>query len=210
MKKVILFFAFLFMNLVFSQDSFQLNKNLKKSNNCFSLENGYDDFYFVDSIVDNTKKGNFFKKKSINDTLFVWSCGRDKVEVVIDTFSCSETTGKYKKDWETKNFIALIKPCGTNCWINIIVPLKKNTPIIYKSYSCIDIKNMNIVSIIDNSFLLENLIDNKSRYIQIENLEQINGLPIFNIYNIKLKNNLLIYNVIYSNGSVKKIKVKLH
>jgi len=180
----------------------------EKYNKCFSVENGYADTIYADSLFTYTKKKNFFKKKVLNDSMFIWSCGRNTIEYTIDTFPCKESVAPIF-DWETTEFIALLKPCGSFCWTNIIYPLEKKKEPIVLSYSAIDFENMNVVSIDDKSFLILNLRTSKEIKIPIEGIECINSFPLFALSDIKLVKDKLFYTLKCKDGSMLKKEIDI-
>lgn len=179
-------------------------------NKCFSIENGYDDFIYTNNLTTKTEKGNFFKKRSISDSKFVWSCGRGNIEKIIDTVACTKVVESFI-DWETDEFIGLNKPCGSYCWTNIIIPLKTNKPIIYLSYSAIDFDKMNVVSIVGNYFLITNLRTQKEVKFPIDQIECIDNFSLFSLHDIKLKGNLITFSIKCKDGSIldKKTEISL-
>lgn len=169
-------------------------------NKCFSIENGYDDFVYTDTLVVKTNKGNFFKKVSISDSTFVWSSGRGEIEKYIGTFSCTTVVESWI-DWETEEFIGLIKPCGTYCWTNTIIPVNTDKPIIYLSYSAIDFETMNTVSIVDDYFLISNLKTRKEIKTPIDYLACLNAFPLLSTDEIKLEDDTVSFVVRCKNDS---------
>lgn len=176
-------------------------------NKCFSIKNGYDEFVYTDTLITKTEKGNFFKKVSISDAKFVWSCGRGDIEKIIDTVLCTEAVESL--DWETEEFVGLIKPCGTYCWSNTIIPVSTEKPIIYLSYSAIDFKKMNALSIGEDYFLITNFRTQKEIRVPIDKLECIDGHPLFFINDIKLKGNMLSFSVKCKDASVVNVQTEI-
>ena len=183
---------------------FQIEQNLIQPeddyNKCFSIENGYEDFVYTDTLITKTDKGNFFKKVSITDSKFVWSCGRGDIEKVIDTLPCTDVVESLI-DWETEEFIGLLKPCGSYCWTNIIIPISSSEPFIYLSYSAIDFEKMNAVSVIDNYFLITNLKTHKKVKVPIDKIECVDNFSLFAVENIKLEAESLYFSVKCKGGS---------
>jgi len=155
-----------------------------------------------------TQKGNFFKSRSIGDSMYVWSCGRGEIEKIIDTLSCLEYN-RTDFDWETDEFVALHRGCGTYCWTNTIIPIKTNQPIMRFSYLDIDFDKMNVVEIGMDSFYITNLKTQKNIEIPIDGIECIEGYTLFFISDVELKNNNLFYSVICKDGSKIKKQIKI-
>jgi len=169
-------------------------------NKCFSIENGYEDFVYTDTLITRTEKGNFFKKVSISDSKFVWSCGRGHIEKIIDTVTCTKVVESYF-DWETEEFIALLKTCGSYCWTNTIIPVNSDKPILYLSYSAIDFKKLNVVSIAEDYFIITNLRTQKEVKFPIDKIECIDNFSLFSVKEIKLEGNIISFTVKCKDGS---------
>lgn len=168
-------------------------------NKCFSIENGYSDFVYTDTLITKTEKGNFFKKISISDSLYIWKCGRGKIEHTIDTLYCSKST-QMSLEWESTEFVTLIEPCGSGCWTNIVFPVSSDMPILYLSYSAIDMDNMNVLSIADSSFIVQNLKNHKQCEVPISKFECLDGYPLFSIHNIQINGSKISYTIDCKDG----------
>ncbi len=180
----------------------------EKYNNCFSMDNGYDELTYKDTLITKTEKGNFLKKVSLGNDTYIWSYGRGKIEKVIDTAKCSVIV-ESQIDWETEKFVSLIQHCGTYCWTNTIIPLSNEDPIFNLSYSAIDFKNMNVVSIVEDYFVITNLNTKKEIKFPIDGLKCTNGYPIFSVKNISLKDYDLQYKIRCSTDSIIGFNTKI-
>ncbi len=176
-------------------------------NKCFSIENGYDSLVFTDTISYSSKAGNSFKKLAINDSLFIWKCGRNDIEYIIDTFICGKPVESLI-DWETDKFITITKNCGSYCWTNILYPLFKQDSVLYLSYSAIDFETYNVVIIGDENFQIKNLISGKEVQIPIAEQECLNMHPLFAIKEIKIFEDKLSYTIKCKDSTLKKREEK--
>ena len=189
------------LNIIYAQSSsdVSLNDNVLDYNKCFSIENGYDSLIYSDTVLFISDKGNLFKKISISDSLFIWKCGRNKIEYLIDTFNCGYPVEKMI-DWETDKFIVLTTVCGSYCWTNKVISLSEIKPIQYLSYSAIDLETYNVLIISDDDLIVRNLITEMEFSIPIDEDSCLDMYPLFAIKDIRIKGNKIYYSIKCKDG----------
>jgi len=170
-------------------------------NLCFSFENGYSDFHYSDTLVTITPKGNYIRKISLSPNKYAWSCGRGSIFHAMDTVPCT-TFVESTLDWETEEFVAFKKPCGSYCWTNIIVPVASKGPVRHMSYSAIDMERMNTVSVGDNAFVITSLRTGKEVRFPIDDIDCADSFSLFALRNVTLKGALLSFGLKCENGDI--------
>ncbi len=180
-------------------------------NKCFSIENGYPDFIYTDTLITSTEKGNFIKKISITDSTYMRVVGRGNIEYTLDTVACKGLP-RGGIDWETDEFIAYIHPCGTYCWGNTVFSLKEKKEPLKLSYSTVDLETMNALSVTDKEFVITNLRTQKEERLPIEDIDCVNGYPLFSVHDIELSNDTIYYTLKckYEADISNKIDVRLY
>jgi len=112
-------------------------------------------------------------KVSISDTTYVLYFGRDEVNYEIGTFKCSEhpMSNQYTLNWETESYLELKSGCGTCCWTNYIYPLEEQSEVTVLSYSAMDTINLEFLIILNDTFLVENIVKETKTYFPIEAMD---------------------------------------
>ena len=177
-------------------------------NACFAMEYGYSDVTLADTIRKETPAGNFLKKRSLNASQYVWSCGRGSIEYIIDTFDCSYAAPDWF-DWETEEFMAFIRKCGSNCWTNIIFPVQEQGKPQTLQYAFIERQTLRTLSIHESQFEVTDLATRQSQYYPIDGVECIDGYPPFFIKAAKLVGDSITYQVKCEDGTLVPYAVAL-
>ncbi len=211
-------YLFIGFSLFFMFNIFSCNKHKKQNlsppinneyNKCFSFENYYDENITTDTIYEKTPLGNFLKKISISDSTYLWLCGKNNIEYIIDTFFCKgrlplSLKSKIHYGWETHDFMGFIIPCGSSCWTNYIYSLYEKREVTALSYSALDTINMKALEIGTDSFHITNLYTLEEEKYPIKNIECLNGkFALFYIHNIKYENNIIEYHLNCGNSNQK-------
>lgn len=98
-------------------------------------------------MLDLSGKGNYFKRTAINDSQFVYSCGRGPLEYIVDTYKCTDKALPEVK-FENDELIVLTESGGTYVWKDIFIPLRQGDSVRQVQSIYIDTTQLRYVNLI--------------------------------------------------------------
>ena len=179
----------------------------------------FDDEVFGNTMVQKTPNGNFLKCTAINDSQFVFSCGRGKKEVVIspnvecgsaDVVLGFDGLSMPKLKYDDEDLMILYLKGGSDSWTDYFIHLSKNK--VYSEQALyIDNDNRKYVylggSDYENkkAFFVVHDIMSDSRDTLNSNYYEFrqDGYPALNMTNVLLSNDTLFYSIDLGNSMVR-------
>ena len=165
------------------------------------------------TIIRTTSAGNFLKYTAINDSQFIFSCGREQKEIVMDTGSCATpyrhiTATPAELIYDNDDIIVIYNRLGSNSWDYAFVSLLDNKA--YHSEALyIDTVNLRYVDLLETGkdvcFVVHNLLDHTedtvvSHYYKFRQ----GGYPLFFISDVIISQDRLFYSVECNDASTRK------
>ena len=172
------------------------------------------EFSFLDEQIGGnvklvkTEEGNFYKYTILNDTEFVFSCGRESKEVFVRKYDCKKYTRLPDLVYENYDYLVFSTKTGSDTWTDDIVHFNPDT-LIQTQALCFDTihrrfvdmtedyeKNEVFFYVHDLSFKSTDTL--KSNYYKFRQ----DGVPSLSISNVHLSDFKLFYSIQLANDSL--------
>jgi hypothetical protein len=181
-----------------------------------------DSILFGNMLIEHTRNGNFIKKKVLNDSEFVFSCGRNNKEVNLNLYNCDRLFNTPRLVYDDWDLMVFREGTGSDTWNDYIVSLNKDTVYLTQAYF-IDTIHYRFVELVDELAGKENNVNFLVHDIRFKNTDTLKcnyykyregGTPSLQIFDVKLYfddkklQSKLTYSLKMENGSIVKDSVE--